>query len=238
MTVEVEFRSIIVNKPGPEGPPGPQGSQGDIGYPGPQGPLGPDGDTLPPGSTNFGFPLHIRLPNHVYPVHSIRGTNSGSFTTFNMSSNTLYLVPYVPTTSVSLTKVGVYINTAGSSGAQINAAIYMGSSTSSLDQPTQKKVEGTPVAATSTGFKTILISYVVNSKYLYWVGIVANTSCSVGSLPLDSTYVSSAYYNYSGGSSLTKYMTASYGITSVTSLPNTIYPNAQLNRPPAIFIIY
>jgi hypothetical protein len=233
MTVEVEFRSIIVNKPGPQGPQGPQGAQGPRGFKGPRGPQGPDGASLPSGVPDTGFPLLIKLPNFVFPISNWLGSYYCS--TYNISAYTIYLIPYVPTTSFSITQLGINITTAGSSGAQINVAIYISSYDwyDFIDYIHYKEAEGTPVTANSTGFKMIPISYEVRKGHLYWVSIIANANCTVSTIPVPSYYFRGALSHFT-------FKRGNLGVTSITSLPNEFSSylySTSTSYPPAIFIV-
>jgi hypothetical protein len=239
MTVEVEFRSIIAGKPGPEGPPGPQGAQGFIGNKGSQGPYGPDGNPLPPGSKDTDFPLCIRLWDLAFPINSLYGSDTSYV--YSISAFVLYLIPYVPVTPLSLSQLGVNITTPGYLGSRINAAIYIGTFDSGFTplHPKYKVAEGTTAAADSISFKFIPISYTLQEKHLYWIGIIADANCAISAMSVP-TYMLDFYYDSYGALSATKYKKINPGTSSVVSLPNTINPYLTTNMydsPPAIFTI-
>jgi hypothetical protein len=240
MTVEIEFKSIVAGKPGLQGPQGLQGAQGSRGPLGPQGPNGPDGDTLPLGSSNLGHPLHIKIPSITlaYPINSIR--KPISFGLYNINAYTLYLVPFIPTTSVFLTQLGVNISTAGNMGSQINVVIYAPASPF-VYTPRFKIVEGIPVETSSASFKLIPISCNLSEKHLYWVGVAASANCTVYRYDASTFTVNFAYNTDGSIASNITHAIVTLSSLSITSFPNDLSTQSSFiynnGYPPAIFTV-
>jgi hypothetical protein len=99
-----------------------------------------------------------------YSNNIITGTG-----TFGNSGNILYLTPFIPANTLTITSAAIQVTTAGA-GATMKIVIY--SDNNGL--PTTKLLESSLLDISTTGFKTFTTSFTFNAGTTYWIGTIAS----------------------------------------------------------------
>lgn len=109
----------------------------------------------------------------IKPITGVGYSNnliSGS-TTFGNSGSVLYLTPFIPLNTLTITAASIQVTTAG---AATNMKILVYSDSNGL--PTTKLLESSLLDISTTGFKTYTASFTFNAGTTYWIGTIASGS--------------------------------------------------------------
>jgi hypothetical protein len=127
--------------------------------------------------------------------YSVRTDSSSSSASAVSSANTIYLSPFVPANSLTISNL--QINVAGAAvGASARILVY-----SDLNGvPTTKLIESTTLDCSTTGAKTYTTSYTFTAGTTYWLGVYTNnatffmTTISLSNtIPISTNAFTSAY---------------------------------------------
>lgn len=121
-----------------------------------------NGDTV--SNMTYGTPNYLRWRSGVY--YAVSGATTSTYTG---TLTSIYMTPmYIPQ-KTTLTKIGINVATAGTTGALIKLGIYNNSTTATTgDVPTTLLLDAGTVASDTTGYKEITISQAVTPG-LYWL---------------------------------------------------------------------
>jgi hypothetical protein len=153
--------------------------------------------------------------------YSVRTDSSSSSASAVSSANTIYLSPFVPANSLTISNL--QINVAGAAvGASARILVY-----SDLNGvPTTKLIESTTLDCSTTGAKTYTTSYTFTAGTTYWLGVYTNnatffmTTISLSNtIPISTNAFTSAYTSVTAsatfGSAPTTLGTATLAIGSM-----------------------
>jgi hypothetical protein len=132
------------------------------------------GDTLniPQYSGGGGGGFHVPIKPRTGAGYS-NNTTSG-VTTFGNSANILYLLPFIPANTLTITSAAIQVTTAG---AGITMKILVYSDVNGL--PTTKLLESSLLDISTIGFKTFTTSYTFNAGTTYWIATIASGASGV-----------------------------------------------------------
>jgi hypothetical protein len=104
-------------------------------------------------------------------TYSVRTDSSSSSASAVSAANTIYLSPFVPANSLTISNL--QINVAGAAvGASARILVY-----SDLNGvPTTKLIESTTLDCSTTGAKTYTTSYTFTAGTTYWLGVYTNNA--------------------------------------------------------------
>jgi hypothetical protein len=120
---------------------------------------------VPIGGGGGGFHLPIKPRTGAgYSNNLISGSS-----TFGNSGNILYLTPFIPANTLTITSASIQVTTAGA-GTTMKIVIY--SDNNGL--PTTKLLESSLLDISTTGFKTFTTSFTFNAGTTYWIGTIAS----------------------------------------------------------------
>jgi hypothetical protein len=111
--------------------------------------------------------IHIQIKPRTGAAYSnniITGTG-----TFGNSGNILYLTPFIPANTLTITSASIQVTTAGA-GTTMKIVVY--SDVNGL--PTTKLLESSLLDISTTGFKTFTTSFTFNAGTTYWIGTIAS----------------------------------------------------------------
>jgi hypothetical protein len=146
-------------------------------------------------STGGGGGVHI-LTNPVSGrSYSVRTDCSSSSASSVSAANTIYLSPFVPANSLTISNLQINV-TSAAVGASARILVY-----SDLNGvPTTKLIESTTLDCSTTGAKTYTTSYTFTAGTTYWLGVYTNntsffmsTISSANSIPISTNAFSTAY---------------------------------------------
>lgn len=135
---------------------------------------------------------------------------SGS-TTFGNSANIMYLTPFIPANTLTITSAAIQVTT---SGAATNMKILVYSDVNGL--PTTLLLESSLLDISTLGFKTFTTSFTFNAGTTYWIGTVA--SGGVGAVNSTSQTLQIAI----APNSNTTYNAFSLGGVNLAAIPTTL----------------
>ena len=96
-------------------------------------------------------------------------TLMGGATTFGNSASILYLTPFIPANTLTITSAAIQVTTLG---ASTNMKIVIYSDVNGL--PTTNLLESSLLDISTIGFKTFTTSFTFNAGTTYWIGIIAS----------------------------------------------------------------
>ncbi len=134
----------------------------------------------------------------------------GGVGTFSNSANILYLVPYIPAYTFSISQISINITTIGVAGTTMKILIFSDNN----GIPSSKLIESTTLDITTLGIKTYTVSYTFNAGTTYWLSIVA--SAGSGAFSTNSNFV-----NVGSALSTINYNAFSTSVT-YASIPSTL----------------
>lgn len=153
---------------------------------------------------------------------------AGGTTGFNYSQNQVYYFPFFPATTINATQLQFNLGGGAVAGALARVGIYDHNSTSNI--PGQKQFESADIDMSTTGLKTISLSFTFNAGTLYWFAFQGNTN----NLNVTSCLsYASAHIAYVNTVPITQWLQVSipYG------LPSTASPNSYQTAGPPIYKI-
>ena len=135
---------------------------------------------------------------------------SGS-TTFGNSANILYLTPFIPLNTLTITAASIQVTTAG---AATNMKILVYSDSNGL--PTTKLLESSLLDISTTGFKTYTATFTFTAGTTYWIGTIASGANGVITSTTQTLQIGVAT------NSNTTYNGFSIGGINLASIPSTL----------------
>jgi hypothetical protein len=92
-------------------------------------------------------------------------------TTFGNSVNAMYLVPFIPSNTLTIVSASIQVATLAAAST-MKIVLYSDNN----GVPQTKLFESTALDISTTGYKTYLINFTFTAGTTYWLGTVANTS--------------------------------------------------------------
>lgn len=168
----------------------------------------------PPSNKEGG--IHV-ITKPITGVGYTNNTITGS-TTFGNSSSIIYLTPFIPVNTLTITSASIQVTTAGAA----NMKILVYSDTNGL--PSTLLLESSLLDISTLGFKTFITSFTFESGKTYWIGIIA--SAFAGAITSTSNTQS---IGVSTNSNFT-YNSFSVSSININSIPSTLsLTSANLN---------
>jgi hypothetical protein len=139
--------------------------------------------------------VHILTKTVSGRTYSVRTDCSSSSASAVSAANTIYLSPFVPANSLTISNLQINVASAAV-GASARILVY-----SDLNGvPTTKLIESTTLDCSTTGAKTYTTSYTFTAGTTYWLGVYTNntsffmsTISSANSIPISTNAFSTAY---------------------------------------------
>jgi hypothetical protein len=149
---------------------GTQGTQGITGI-GIQGTTGVQGIQGPSGGGSGGTSLKgIHILTKPLSGAYYNGMIGSGQTTIGVGSGILYLFPFIPNYTFTITEIAIEITTAAA-GNNVKLVIYSDVN----GRPTNKIIESTAFDTSTTGLKSYLVSYTFVEGTTYWIGHIGNS---------------------------------------------------------------
>ena len=128
-------------------------------------------------------------------TYSIRTDSATASSSGNPLANTIYLSPFVPANSITISNLQINVVSLGVGGLA-RILVY-----SNLDGiPSSKLIESTSLDCSTTGVKTFTASYTFTAGTTYWLGLYTNnavlqmsTMSLSNSIPISTNAFSSSY---------------------------------------------
>ncbi len=128
-------------------------------------------------------------------TYSVRTDSSSSSASAVSAANTIYLSPFVPANSLTISNLQINITSLAVGGL---ARILVYSDSNGV--PTTKLIESTSLDCSTTGAKTFTTSYTFTAGTTYWLGVYTNntaffmaTISSANTIPISTNAFSTAY---------------------------------------------
>lgn len=124
---------------------------------------------IPQYSGGGGGGIHVQIKPRTGAAYSNILISGAS--TFGNSGSILYLTPFIPVNTLTITSAAIQVTTAG---AATNMKILVYSDVNGL--PTTRLLESSLLDISTTGFKTFTTSFTFTAGVTYWIGTIASGS--------------------------------------------------------------
>jgi len=110
-------------------------------------------------------------------TYSVRLETSASATTTATAANFIYLSPFIPANSLTVSNLQINVTTLA---VGVNARILIYSDSNGV--PTTKLLESTSLDCTTTGAKTYTASFTFTAGTTYWLGLYSSAAVTLSSM--------------------------------------------------------
>jgi hypothetical protein len=105
-----------------------------------------------------------------------------TLTTFTLMASRIYLIPFIPTSNITISDIGFEVTTAVSGNAYLG--IYSNKLNNNNDEPDILLASIGPFSTSTTGSKSGTISFNFTKNTIYWIAIVCNAGPTIRALPV------------------------------------------------------